>query len=80
MTLATASLISTGVLLYLVAGVLFAIVTQLRGIDRSDSDVDGGSWGFRLALMPGLVALWPLLWMRGLKVAETTTPHDRASE
>ena len=46
---------------YAVGGLVFAIVFVLRGVARIDPQAVGGSWGFRLAILPGVVALWPLL-------------------
>jgi hypothetical protein len=79
MSMAAASLVSAATALYLVAGLLFAVITQLKGIDSTDPDVRGGSWGFRALVTPGLVVLWPFLLIRGLRVGDTHTPHDRAA-
>lgn len=52
-----------GVLLgvYAAIGLWFGIV----GIQRVDPLVKGSSVGFRLIILPGVVALWPLLLRRG---------------
>jgi hypothetical protein len=46
---------------YLGVGFVFGawFVSVLAG--RIDPDAEHGSWGFRLAIWPGVVALWP--WM-----------------
>lgn len=49
-------------------GVLFAVPFVARGIERVDPAARGASPGFRLIVLPGVVALWPLLarrWWRG---------------
>jgi hypothetical protein len=49
-------------------GLLFAVPFALRGVERIDPAAKGASWGFRLIVVPGAVALWPLLlgrWLRG---------------
>ena len=56
--------------LYLAAGLLFGVPFVLRGVDRIDPDVRGGTRGFRLLILPGVVALWPLLVRRGPAAAE----------
>ena len=50
--------------LYLLAGLLFAVPFVLRGVNRIDPVAHEGSWGFRLIILPGVVALWPLLLRR----------------
>jgi hypothetical protein len=50
--------------LYLITGLIFgvAFVTSLAG--RLDANAREGSWGFRLLILPGAIALWPLvLWL-----------------
>ena len=66
---------------YLAAGVLFAVPFLLVGAGRLDADAREGTWGFRLLVLPGVVALWPLLarrWMRGDQ-AEERSPHRSAA-
>ena len=54
---------------YLFAGLLFAVVFVLVGVQRVDSGARG--WhniGFRLIIIPGLCVFWPLFasrWLRG---------------
>ncbi len=59
-------------------GLLFGVAFVLRGAARIDPQAVGGSWGFRLAILPGVVALWPLLarrWARGGPPPEERSPH-----
>ena len=58
---------------YAAAGLVFAIAFVLRGVERIDPAAKGASWGFRLIVLPGVVALWPLLlrrWISGAPPAE----------
>jgi len=74
-------LILAGVGLYLAAGVVFAGPFLLLGAGRIDPDAAGGSWGFRLLVLPGVVVLWPLLlrsWLRGGPATESN-PHREAA-
>jgi len=54
------------------AGVLIGIPFVLFGVQRIDPDARG-SWTFRLVILPGVAALWPLIltwWVRGRSWAE----------
>jgi len=53
---------------YLGVGLLFAIPFVLTGAGRLDEVARHGTVGFRLLIIPGVAALWPLLawrWYRG---------------
>jgi membrane protein implicated in regulation of membrane protease activity len=55
--------------IYLLAGLLFALVFVIAGVGRLDPAAQGASVGFRLLIIPGVAAFWPLLawrWRRGL--------------
>jgi hypothetical protein len=52
---------------YAAVGLLFAIGFVARGIKRIDPVANGSTIGFRLMVLPGSAALWPLLlrsWIR----------------
>jgi hypothetical protein len=49
---------------YFAFGLLFAIVFVAKGIGRVDPVARGSSIGFRLIVLPGVAALWPLLLAR----------------
>lgn len=46
---------------YATVGVVFALWFVTRGIGRLDQVARGGGMGFRLIVVPGVVALWPVL-------------------
>ncbi len=53
---------------YAVVGLLFAGPFLVRGVTRLDPAARGTSLAFRLAILPGTVALWPVLarkWIGG---------------
>jgi hypothetical protein len=52
---------------YVAAGVLFAVAFVTRGVSRMDHVARQGTPGFRLIILPGTVALWPLLAARWLR-------------
>lgn len=69
--------------IYLACGLLFAIPFALVGVKRIDPHAAGGSWGFRLLVIPGTMALWPLLlrrWVAGVKAPpEEWNAHRHAA-
>ncbi len=81
MTVPIASGIAVLLALYAVVGIGTAVFVHARGIDNRDSDVVGGSIGFRILVTPGLVALWPvvlraMLRHGGIGPAAYSAPHD----
>lgn len=50
--------------LYLLAGLVFAVLFAWRWVGRIDAAAREGTWGFRLLIIPGAAALWPLLLTR----------------
>jgi hypothetical protein len=46
------------------AGLVFAATFLPRRIEQVDASARGSSWAFRLWILPGVVALWPLVWAR----------------
>lgn len=53
--------------LYFAIGLVFGVVFVLRGVSRIDTAAQRASWGFRLIILPGAVAFWPLLARRWIK-------------
>jgi membrane protein implicated in regulation of membrane protease activity len=80
--IAAAFLIVLG--LYLAGGFLFAIPFIILGIKKIDPHAAHGSWGFRLLIIPGALAFWPLLlrrWMKGIsEPPDECTAHRRAAK
>lgn len=68
---------------YFACGILFAIVFALAGAKKVDPHAAHGSWGFRLLVIPGAAAFWPLLlrrWKTGIhEPPEECNAHRRAS-
>ncbi|HBY62213.1 MAG TPA: hypothetical protein DEH78_20525 [Solibacterales bacterium] len=54
-------------LAYAIAGVLFGVAFVARGAEKIDPAARGASLGFRLLILPGSAALWPLLLVRWLR-------------
>ncbi len=68
--------------IYAGIGILFAGLFVTRGVERVDAAAHGASWGFRILILPGVAALWPLLasrWLRGAPPPDERTAHRRAA-
>ena len=64
--------------IYSALGLLFAVPFVARGVKRIDPSAVEGTWGFRLLIVPGVVALWPLMlarWIRRQEPPTEWTPH-----
>ncbi|HRC84249.1 MAG TPA: hypothetical protein PK413_01420 [Thermoanaerobaculia bacterium] len=67
MDISTAQALVLGLGLYTGLGVLVALPFVLRGAGRVDPGAERAPWSFRLLILPGAVALWPLVarwWLR----------------
>jgi hypothetical protein len=49
---------------YALAGLLFALAFVFRGASAMDPAAKSGTIGFRLLILPGAAAFWPLLLLR----------------
>lgn len=58
--------------LYAAAGGLFALAFLALGLPRIDNGAKGAGMVFRLVILPGLIALWPLMMIRWLSGGQ---PH-----
>ena len=69
--------------IYAAVGVVFAPAFLLVGVKRIDPVAAQGTWGFRLLILPGVIALWPILlrrWLAGQRVPpEERNPHRLAA-
>jgi len=79
--IAAAFLAALGI--YLACGLVFAMAFAAAGAKRIDPRAAAGTRGFRLLIIPGVMALWPLLlkrWMSGANCPpEENTAHRRAA-
>ena len=66
-------LVTLGV--YLALGLGFAVAFALVGVKKVDPHAAHGSWGFRLLIIPGTMAFWPLLLKRW-----TSGAHEPSEE
>ena len=67
--------------IYFACGFLFAIPFIFAGVKKVDPHAAPGSWGFRLLIIPGTLAFWPLLlrrWLKGISTPpEECNAHRR---
>lgn len=81
MLLIFANLLSWLIIIYFAAGFLFALYFVFRGIGRVDAVAAQSTAGFKLIILPGVMALWPLMWRRWRqgrgKPPEENNPHRR---
>jgi hypothetical protein len=62
-------------------GLIFAALFVWIGVQRLDSEAQGAGIGFRLLILPGVAALWPMFlyrWTRGIAEPPIEkNPHRR---
>jgi hypothetical protein len=68
---------------YFACGSVFALAFAFWGAQRIDPHAAPGTWGFRLLIIPGSMALWPLLlyrWSKGIhEPSEECNAHRHAA-
>lgn len=69
-----AALILIALSSYLCAGAIFGIAFVWRGADRIDPAAHGAPRMFRLLILPGAIALWPILARRWHRTVFTRDP------
>ncbi len=55
---------------YFGIGLFFAIFFLVKGIGKIDAGAKDSSWRFRLLMLPGSAAFWPLLLQKWLKASQ----------
>jgi uncharacterized membrane protein YphA (DoxX/SURF4 family) len=58
------SILLTAAGFYLLAGLLFALLFLWKGISKVDEDAAGSGVFFKILVLPGVVALWPVLLLK----------------
>jgi len=73
-----------GLEVYAGLGFLFALVFVWVGLQSLDSEAQGSGIGFRLLVLPGVAALWPVLLYRWIQhISEPPVeenPHRQLSQ
>jgi hypothetical protein len=69
--------------IYASVGLLFAMPFVWFGVERVDSEAQGSGVGFRLLILPGVAAFWPMFfyrWTRGIVEPPVETNPHRLSD
>ncbi|MGH7457072.1 MAG: hypothetical protein ACRENG_37325, partial [bacterium] len=65
-------------------GFMFALFFVTKGAGKIDPTAEAGAIGFRLLIIPGTMAFWPLLakrWWQGMtEPPEEKNPHRLAAK
>lgn len=61
---------------YVAVGLVFGLAFVSIGVARIDPDAKGTGIGFRILILPGAIALWPLLLFRWA-ARRATPPVER---
>jgi hypothetical protein len=65
-----AQIVLYAVAAYLLIGLAIGVPFVLKGVDQVDEAARGTSLVFRLLILPGAIALWPLMaakWLRAVR-------------
>ena len=66
-----------GLEVYTGLGFVFALVFVWAGVQSLDSEAQGSGVGFRLLILPGVAAFWPMLLYRWTKrLTEPPVEHN----
>jgi hypothetical protein len=61
-------------LAYILSGLAVGVPFVLTGVQRVDEAARGASLGFRLLILPGSVALWPLMAQKWIHAHRSGDP------
>ena len=67
------------VLIYLLLGVLFVVPFLLKGLTKVDESAHGGTIGFKIIIIPGVIVFWPVLltkWIKRNNHGDTKTQRN----
>lgn len=74
MSIEDGEMIWAGVALYLAVGALVALVFAVWAAAATDHAAKGAGLGFRLAILPGAMLLWPYMILRLLSFRRINKP------
>jgi|GEM_PF-314683 len=64
--------------IYLIAGFIFAIPFSIKGAGKIDEGANGGSWGFRIIIIPGSIVFWPILLKKWVRASRSLSIQNEA--
>jgi hypothetical protein len=62
---------------YVVAGIIFTIFFQIKGLSKIDEGVHGSTIGFRIIIIPGCIVFWPVLLRKWLMISNNPSVSER---
>src|ERR1044071_6420319 len=68
-----------GMIAYAATGLFFAFAFVFTGVQKIDTQAESASVGFRLLILPGAAAFWPMLmrrWAKQTPPPAEKTPHE----
>ncbi len=80
--LTLATLLVNVLAIYAAVGFIFAIAFVWKGVGKIDPAAVEGTTGFRLLIIPGTIALWPILarrWLQSQGPPEECNAHRAAA-
>lgn len=57
--------------IYLALGLLFSVLFLWKGLTQVDHDTVGSGLAFRLIILPGMLAFWPVFLIKWIKSSHT---------
>lgn len=60
------------VAIYLGLGVLFVVPFLAKGLTKVDAGAHGGTIGFKIIIIPGVIVFWPVLLNKWMKANRKT--------
>ena len=63
----TIEVISIAAGIYLLLGALFVVPFLLKGLTKVDAGAHGGTIGFKIIIIPGVIVFWPVLLSKWMK-------------
>ena len=62
---------------YLVLGILFVVPFLIKGLTKVDESAHGGTIGFKIIIIPGVIIFWPVLLNKWIKANATEARKHR---
>jgi hypothetical protein len=75
----TADFILLAAATYAAFGMVLGVLFVIAGVGRVDHAAIGAPWSFRLLILPGAAALWPLLLLKWIHAARSTPDGEHTS-
>ena len=63
--------------IYLLLGVLFVVPFLVKGLTKVDEGAHGGTIGFKIIIIPGVIVFWPVLLIKWIKANATKALKHR---